>query len=107
MGYATPEQLAASMRVQVTPVTEPRLQSCLDAAAEEIDHALSGVVMPAPVPELVVQVNIARAVEWWKASDAAFGALGFDNVGVLTAPRDGFARHHASLTPLLGTFGIA
>lgn len=109
MAYAEPADLALALRTQVTPANEPRLQSCLDAAAEEIDHALglvSGPV-PDPTPALIAQVNVARAVEWWKASDAAFGALGFDNVGVLAAPKDGFGRHAANLIPYTETFGVA
>lgn len=110
MAYAAPADLAAALRVQETATTTPRLQACLDAAAEEIDHALGrrdAEPIPDPPPALVAQVNVARGVEWWKASDAAFGALGFDNVGVLAAPKDGFGRHAANLLPHTQTFGVA
>lgn len=110
MAYADPDQLAAALRVQVTAANTDRLQACVDAASEEIDHALGRLdaePLPDPAPALIGQVCVARAVEWWKASDAAFGALGFDNVGVLTAPRDGFARHAADLIPYTQTFGVA
>jgi len=111
MAYAEPTDLAAALRVQVTATTAPRLQSCLDAAAEEIDHTLGrpsdAEPFPDPPPALIAQVNVARAVEWWKASDAAFGALGFDNVGVLAAPKDGFGRHAANLLPHVQTWGVA
>jgi len=111
MAYADLADLAAALRVQVTATTSPRLQACLDAAAEEIDHTLGrpsdAEPLPDPPPALIAQVNVARAVEWWKASDAAFGALGFDNVGVVAAPADGFARHAANLITHTQTFGLA
>jgi hypothetical protein len=56
---------------------------------------------------LANRVNIVRAVEWWKAQDAAFGVIGFDQTGALQAPRDGFNRHRYTLTPLKEGWGIA
>lgn len=112
MVYATAEQLAAAVRLPSSQV-EPRrddLESCIAAASAEIDHELdrpTGWELPTPAPALVVQVCLARAVEWWKSSDVAFGALGFDNTGVLTAPRDTFARHAATLIPLKIGHGVA
>src|SRR4029077_15774315 len=67
-------------------------------------------VMGSPIPPddaLAHQVCLARGVEWWKSNDAAFGALGFDGTGVLTAPGDTFARHGRSLIPLKQQFGVA
>lgn len=108
--YATAEDLAAAVRVQLTAKNTEQLESCVAAASEEIDHQLGRLEsdpLPDPPPPLVHQVCIARAVEWWKANDAAFGALGFDGTGVLAAPRDGFARHAADLIPYQETYGIA
>jgi hypothetical protein len=102
--YATAEDLAAAVRVQVTVKNQDKLDSCVAAASEEIDH---GHVIPDPTPALAHEVCIARGVEWWKANDAAFGAVGFENTGVLAAPSDGFARHEAALIPYQVTFGIA
>jgi hypothetical protein len=110
MAYATPEQLAAALRVTVTPKNSDWLQSCVDAAASEIDHDLDRFPddpLPVPPPALVVQVNVARGVEWFKANDAAFGGVGFADTGILTVPNDGFARHSAALIPLHQQFGIA
>jgi hypothetical protein len=90
--YATAEDLAAAVRVQVTVKNQDKLDSCVAAASEEIDH---GHVIPDPTPALAHEVCIARGVEWWKANDAAFGAVG------------GFARHEAALIPYQVTFGIA
>lgn len=56
---------------------------------------------------LVHRVNLVRAVEWWKANDAAFGVIGFDQTGALQAPRDGFNRHAYTLTPAKRRWGIA
>ena len=53
------------------------------------------------------RVNILRGVEWWKANDAAFGVIGFDETGALQAPRDTFARHGRALVPLKQQFGVA
>jgi hypothetical protein len=52
-------------------------------------------------------VNVARGLEWYKANDSAFGAVGFADVGVLAAPSDPFARHARTLIPLKSQFGIA
>jgi hypothetical protein len=114
--YATPEQLAKALRISVTPENTATLQACLDAAAVEIDHEIDYVPVVEPPIEpppdlpglpLLERVNILRAVEWWKANDAAFGVIGFDGTGSLQAPRDGFNRHAYTLTPLKQSWGIA
>ena len=82
------------------------LQACLEAAAEEIDHAVN---RPEPVPAeppVANRVNILRGVEWWKANDAAFGILGFDETALRT-PRNSFLRHRSALIPLKQQWGVA
>jgi hypothetical protein len=109
MAYATAEQLAAALRVAVTPKNSEWLELCLDAAASEIDHQIDRPAddpLPDPPPALATTVNVARAIEWYKANDAAFGAVGFADIGVLAAPADPFARHANSLIPLKVQFGI-
>jgi len=66
-------------------------------------------VTPLMLHELALanRVNIARGVEWFKAQDAAFGVIGSDQTGTLTAPRDGFNRHAYALSPLKRQWGIA
>ena len=94
MAYATVEQLAGALRVQVTAKNSELLDLSLEAAAAEIDHYLDRPVeepLPEPAPALVVMGNVARGIEWFKANDAAFGAVGFADIGVLTAPADPFA----------------
>lgn len=107
--YASRDQLAAAVRVQVTGKNADLLDACVAAASAEIEHECGrSVDDPIPVDDPLAHMTcIARGVEWYKANDAAFGALGFDNTGVLTAPVDGFARHAPSLVPLKVTFGIA
>jgi len=109
VAYATVEELAAALRIRVTVENTPGLQSCLDAAATEIDHDIDRLAdNPVPAGDaLANRVNILRGVEWWKANDAAFGVIGFDQTGALTAPRDGFNRHAYTLTPLKQQWGIA
>jgi hypothetical protein len=109
VAYATVDELAAALRTRVTPENTAALTACLDAAAQEIDHEVD---RPAdtPVPPddpLANRVNLLRGVEWWKANDAAFGIIGFDQTGALQAPRDGFNRHAYTLTPLKTQWGIA
>jgi hypothetical protein len=109
VAYATVDELAAALRVQVTTKNSDLLQKCVDAASAEIDHE-SNRYEDSPIAEddpIAHGVCIARGVEWFKANDAAFGALGFDGTGVLRAPDDPFARHAATLIPLKQQFGIA
>jgi hypothetical protein len=107
MAYATVDQLAAALRIRLTPENTDALQACLDAAAEEIDHAIdASETVPIDDP-LVSRVNILRGVEWFKANDAAFGFVGFDQIGALQMPRSTFARHRMTLLPVMQGFGIA
>ena len=110
MAYATVEELAAALHVKVTTEREPDLQRALDAAAEEIDQDLDrdpSDPLPDPAPAAVVATNISRAVEWYKAPDAAYGIVGVEDTGAIRAPLDGFARHAQNLTRYKSKFGIA
>jgi hypothetical protein len=99
MAYATVDQLAEALRGRVTPANTQTLSDCLDAAAAEIDQYLDRVdPLPDPVPPAIVRCNVNRAVEWYKAADAAYGMVGFDQVGVIQAPTDGFSRHGYTIT---------
>jgi hypothetical protein len=80
---------------------------CHDAAANEIDDAVDRVDPIPPDDPLANRVNVLRGVEWWKANDAAFGVLGFDEAGALQLPRSTFARHAYTLMPLKQQYGIA
>jgi len=86
--------------------------SLTDGAVYELGATTPEPPPPEPTPNvagnpLANRVNILRGVEWWKANDAAFGVIGFDQTGPLQAPRDGFNRHRYTLTPLKEGWGIA
>jgi hypothetical protein len=106
MAYATVDELAAALRVRVTAENTAGLQACLDAAALEIDHTVDALAAIDPADPLANRVNILRGVEWFKANDAAFGVIGYDDTGALQAPRNGFRRHAATLIPLKQQWGI-
>lgn len=107
--YASPDDLAAALRVAVSPKNSDLLAKSVAAASAEIDHQCGRDPLD-PIPgddPLAHMVCIARGVEWYKANDVAYGVVGFDATGVLAAPRDGFGRHAADLVPLIQSFGIA
>jgi hypothetical protein len=112
MAYATTDQLAALLNLSPPTAAQAEgMQRVLDAAAAEIDWELSYTPeLPAPVPPppLVVQVNLARAVELWKEAWTGFGIvpLGPDVVPVVTA-RDSWHRHARTLAPLKTVWGVA
>lgn len=108
MSYATPEQLAQALKVRVTTDNQDLLAACLGAAADEIDGFLDRTdPLPDPVPDSVVRCNVNRAVEWYKAPDAANGQVGFDQTGILSAPADGFDRHAGTILRLKQAWGVA
>jgi hypothetical protein len=106
VAYATIDELAAALRIQVTSANTASLQACLDAAAIEIDDALDRVDVLDPANPLANRVNILRGVEWFKANDAAFGVLGVSDTGTLQAPRNTMRRHAIALLPLKQQYGI-
>lgn len=109
MAYCSVDELAQALRVPVTAQNTPALERALDAAAAEIDHSVDrdeGDSIPVDNP-LAAEVNKARAVEWYKAQDAAFGVVGFADTGALQAPQGGFTRHAKALLPLKRHWGVA
>jgi hypothetical protein len=108
MAYATAAELADALNDPRLATTQTALlDACLDAAAAEIDQNVDAVVpLVEPVSALVSRTNVNRAVEWYKAADAANGGVGFDQTGVLTPPASGFGRHAAALTPATQQWGI-
>lgn len=106
MPYATRDELAEALRIAVTPGNTAALDACLEAASIEIDDAID-VASPAPANALLNRTNVLRAVEWYKANDAAFGAPAGGSAALEVAPSSSFARHAATLLPLKTTFGVA
>jgi len=110
VAYATTDELAQALRVRVTPDNDALLSDCLEAAAEEIDAYLDrgSNPLPVPVPSAVVRCNVNRAVEWYKAADAASGSVGVDQTGILPSPPgDGFARHALTIRRFKQGWGVA
>jgi hypothetical protein len=109
--YCTIQELAEALRITVTAANTPTLTACCEAAAVEIVDAIDSPDPPdytgPPWPPLINRVNVLRGVEWFKANDAAFGVLGYDQTGAIRTPRNGFARHALTLIPLKQQFGVA
>ena len=114
MAYAT---LAELQTLVLKGVTTPNatqmegLQRALDEAAEEIDWELGySADNPAPVPppQLVVGVNLDRAVEHWQQQFSPFGVMPMGNAfePIVTA-RNPWYRHARKLAPLRQHRGIA
>jgi len=107
----TTADLAWALHLSVTGTNEVQLQRCLDAADVECYAAVDPVTEVTPygteVTALYDSVCLQRAVEWWKANDAAFGIVGSAEIGGLRAPKDGFDRHYTALAPLKQQWGLA
>jgi hypothetical protein len=101
MAYAVVADLALALHKQRFDGREQKqAEDCLDVAAGEIDGAADWFGGVPPLLETLtpyqraglLRINVDRAVEWWKGAEAAFGAMGYADIGVLRAPRDDFAR---------------
>jgi hypothetical protein len=110
---ATVDELATVLRGKFSADQQEGLQLCIDAATQEIGSYVdpaSGVLgdeWDEFEAALANRACLARATEWWRANDALFGVVGSGELGQLRAPRDGFARHAANLTPLKEQWGFA
>lgn len=112
MAYATREELAAVLNVEITAKNEAILDACLNAATTEIDHYLEGVTPGTVIietdPGLLNRTCINRAVEWYKQPDLFGATVGYTEVGVLpNQVPSGFARHAAVLLPAKTAWGLA
>jgi hypothetical protein len=115
MAYATVEEVAWALHLTRPPTGEDleALEACIDAAGAEVDTWVDWPEGPDPDSwteaqlALVNRVTVLRAVEWWKANDAAFGLIGTAELGQLRAPRDGFDRHRLTLYSLKQQWGVA
>ncbi|HSS09734.1 MAG TPA: hypothetical protein VLL25_07610 [Acidimicrobiales bacterium] len=120
MAYATIDELAEALhKPRMTEAEVETAQRCVDAATTEIDNWVDAwpdlpprwVRSPRAWDDddiaLINRTCLLRAVEWWKSTDAAFGIVGFADIGALRAPRDGFARHGVTLTALKQRWPVA
>jgi hypothetical protein len=110
--YATVAELQYHLNItNPTSLQTQGMQRCLDAAGQEIDWELgydADNPAPSPVPPLLVEVNIERAVEHWRQSFSPFGviAVGSESEPIVTA-RNTWFRHANKLRPLKMTYGVA
>ncbi len=108
MAYATVDQLAAALRIRVTPENTPVLQAKLDAAADNCDQFMDrDAPLPDPAPAGVIEANVLVAVDLWKAADAAFGVLGFEQIGAIRVTPGTTARVESLLIPYKERWGVA
>jgi hypothetical protein len=111
LAYAAVEELARILQLG-PPVSAAQLEAAqrvLDAAATEIDAYLAlDAPLAEPYPPLVVEVNLERAVDHWKAEQSPFGIVA---LGGQDAPgysgRNSWRRHANTLLPLKQKFGLA
>ena len=110
--YVSISELQRVLRIDTpTAAQTDAMNRVLNAAAEEIDWELDytpDTPAPSPVPPVVSDVNLDRAVELWRLNwSPGFGAIpvGPDQVPVITA-RDSWYRHRLRLLPLKGSWGV-
>ena len=114
MPYATVEEVAWALHLARPPTNADleAMEACLGAAEAEVDSWVDWPEDPDPDSwteaqlALANRVTVLRAVEWWKANDAAFGLVGSAELGALRAPRDGFDRHRLTLWGLKQQWGV-
>jgi hypothetical protein len=108
MAYAEVSELAAILRVDET-AREEALTRVLESAATEIDAELGrSEAFEDPPPDLVVEVNIERAVEHWRQMESPFGLIGIGiETGAAFASADSWSRHAQKLAPLKESWGLA
>jgi hypothetical protein len=112
VAYATVDELTRILFQAGTPPSAAQLdalQRVLDAAATEIDAYLALTVpLAEPWPALVVEVNLERAAEHWKAEQSPFGILNLGgDVGPTYTSRNSWRRHANTLLPLKEAWGVA
>jgi hypothetical protein len=110
MAYATADELARILQLSSPSAAQTvALDRVLEAAATEIDAYLALTVpLVAPYPDLVVEVNLERAVDHWKMEQSPFGiiATGGEAPPSYTS-RNSWRRHANTLLPLKEAFGVA
>ena len=103
--YATVSELQELLKLPSPTATQTaRMERVLEAAATEIDWELGYTSLspaPSPPPDLVVEVNLERAVEHWRQGSSPFGVIGVgaESEPIVTA-RNSWYRHRLKLRPL-------
>ena len=109
MAYATTDELARVLKLRApTPAQGTALARVLEAAATEIDSELGTSYFGGSVgtPDLIVEVNIERAVEHWQQQESPFGVIGLGDTVPTVIGRDSWDRHAHKLAPLKQTWGV-
>lgn len=106
--YTTPEDLAKQLAYR--DLTNPRLQTVIDAACFAIDQWCGRDTPFDPVPAMISEVALSLSIDLWKQPDATFGIMGLSETGPVRVARDLVMRYDASLIPFydaLNGWGIA
>ena len=110
MAYATADELARILQLSgPSAAQQAALARVLDAAAAEIDAYLAlEEPLVEPYPPLVVEVNLERAVDHWKAEQSPFGIVtAGGDMPPSYSGRNSWRRHANTLLPLKEGFGVA
>jgi hypothetical protein len=108
--YATVEELARILKIRApSDDQEAAMLRVLTAAAFEIDSELDRAgSFGSPYPDLVVEVNLERAVEHWRQQESPFGLIGLGaELPAERTARDSWERHAHKLAPLKQQWGLA
>jgi hypothetical protein len=108
--YATVEELARILKIRAPSADqEAAMLRVLTAAAFEIDSELDRTgSFGSPYPDLVVEVNLERAVEHWRQQESPFGLIGLGaELPAERTARDSWERHAHKLAPLKQQWGLA
>lgn len=109
MAYATPEQLAAVLKVNATTRADD-LDRVLNAAALEIDTEIGRTLGFSDSEQelaLAESVNLDRAQDLWELEQVPAGIFGLDSETPLIVPRNSWERHAQRLAPLKTSWGLA
>lgn len=113
MAYAETDELARILKIR-TPSDEQTaaMDRVLEAAAAEIDAEIdlaATATLTAAQQELLVEVNLERAVEHWRQQESPFGLIGLGGElgGAERTARDSWERHAHKLAPMKNQWGIA
>lgn len=113
MAYAETDELARILKIR-TPSDEQTaaMDRVLEAAAAEIDAEIdlaATATLTAAQQELLVEVNLERAVEHWRQQESPFGLIGLGGElgGAERTARDSWERHAHKLAPMKDQWGIA
>ncbi len=108
VAYGTVDELARILKLRApTAAQELAMTRVLEAAALEIDSEIGLDAPYADPPQLVIEVNLERAVEHWAQQEMSFGIIGLGDAGAIRTSTNTWDRHAAKLAPLKQRWGIS